>query len=61
MLWDAQVIKGQQTCQEWCTKVSQPDTTTITLDGDHAIESDDWNKDEEDDDTEEELTQLHAT
>ncbi len=33
------LIKGQQTCQEWCTKATQPDTTKLPLDGDHAIDS----------------------
>jgi hypothetical protein len=55
------LIKGQQACQEWCTKATQPDTTTLPLDGDHAIEADKWNEDEEDDDTEEEPIQFHAT
>ena len=55
------LIKGQQTCQEWCSKTTQLDTTTLPLDGDHAIESDEWNEDEEDDNTDEEPTQTHAT
>ncbi len=42
-------------------KATQPDTSTLPLDSDHAIEPDEWNDDEEDDDIEEELTQSHAT
>jgi hypothetical protein len=55
------LIKGKKTCQEWCSKATQPYTAILPLDGDHAIESDEWDEDEEDDDTEEEPTQVHAT